>query len=81
MSVQETVAAVNLAVEKAAAAGERLQQAGQAAEEAGLALAQATQDSSNQQLGQAVGALAQIVQDVGSVGQLVARRRAGSRRT
>ncbi|EHR53464.1 hypothetical protein SacmaDRAFT_5316 [Saccharomonospora marina XMU15] len=77
MSVQETVAAVNLAVEKAAAAGARLQQAGQAAEEAALALAQAAEGSSDQELGQAVGALAQIVQDIGSIGQLVARASGG----
>lgn len=73
MSVQEIVAAVNLAVEKSAAASAHLQQAGQAAEEASQALGQAAQGTSDQELGQAVGALAQAVQDVGGVGQLVAR--------
>ncbi|TKG60258.1 MULTISPECIES: DddA-like double-stranded DNA deaminase toxin [Pseudonocardiaceae] len=77
MSVQETVAAVNLAVEKSAAAGVRLQQAGQVAEEAALTLAQAAQGSSDQELSQAVDALAQAAQDIGSVGQLAARASGG----
>ncbi|GAA4536903.1 DddA-like double-stranded DNA deaminase toxin [Amycolatopsis samaneae] len=73
MSAQELAAAINAAVEKATAAGEHLQTAMQSAEDASEALAQATQGSTDQELGQAMGLLAQAVQDVADVGQLVAK--------
>ncbi|WIV60701.1 DddA-like double-stranded DNA deaminase toxin [Amycolatopsis nalaikhensis] len=61
MSVEETVAGVNEAVDKATAATTRLQQAGMAAEEASQALKQATQGSGDQGISQALGLLAEAI--------------------
>ncbi|WP_103349684.1 DddA-like double-stranded DNA deaminase toxin [Amycolatopsis sp. CA-128772] len=61
MSVEKTVAGVNQAVDKITAVTTRLQEAGTAAEEASQALAQATQGSSEHEVTQALGLLAEAV--------------------
>ncbi|MET9263701.1 DddA-like double-stranded DNA deaminase toxin [Amycolatopsis sp. NPDC004079] len=73
MSVQKIVAAVEVAAEKSEAASARLKEAEQAAEEAGQALAKAVHGSSDEELGHAIGALAQAIQEIPGLGRIVAR--------
>ncbi|MFD8497696.1 DddA-like double-stranded DNA deaminase toxin [Amycolatopsis sp. NPDC059657] len=77
MSVEKTVASVNEAVAKTQVAIERLRQAAQYVDEARQTLVQATQGSTDHEVGHAVGALMAAAGGAAEVGQLVAEVPAG----